>query len=308
MTRKTLYFLMALMFAVALWGCSSQTPESKKAKAKDTVALTVNGVPITEGMIERQITKMGRQHANRPDALRSGQMRAAVIQNIVGEILVLEGAREAGIEVKDGQVAEKLSFIKQKLGDERFAAKLSQEGLTQEEFRQELMNNLLKQRFVNSLVPDDAVTVEDAKKVYTESPIPMIHPAQLKVRFIQVSTFVEADQVLKNIEASGFEDVADEMREKDGVMVSSYGWTSPGIYSKGISEGLRILEAGQTGGPYEGKAGWFIFHVAEKKHESPKSFEEARDGIIRDLLQNKKRAALAHWVGTERSKAEIVGE
>ncbi len=306
MTRKTLYFLMALMFAVALWGCSAETPQSKKARARDKVALTVNGVPITEGMIERQITKMASQHSNRPDALRSEQMRDAVIQNLVTEVLVLEGAREAGIEVKDEQVAKKLSFIKQKMGDERFAAKLGKDGLTQEEFRQELMNNLLKQRFVNFLVPEDSVTVEDAKKVYTGSPIPMIHPAQLKVRFIQVSTFEEADKTLKNIKASGFEGVADEMQGKGGAMVSSYGWTSPGMYSKGISEGLRNLEAGQTGGPYEGKEGWFIFHVAEKKTERPKSFEEARDGIRMELLQNKKRAALAHWVGTKRSEAEIV--
>ncbi len=306
MTRKTLYFLMALMFAVALLGCSSETPQSRKAKARDKVALTVNGAPITEGMIEQEIAKMGRQHSNSPEALKSEQMRDAVIQNLVGEVLVLEGAREAGFEITEAQVAGKVSFIKQRMGDEKFAAKLGREGLTQEEFGQELRNKLLKQRFVNSLVPEDAVTEEDAKKVYKESPIPMIHPAQLKVRFIQVSTFDEADKALENIEASGFEDVADEMQGKGGAMVSSYGWTSPGMYSKDISEGLRALEAGQTGGPYEGKEGYFIFHVAEKKPERPKSFSEARDGIVRELLQNKKMAALAHWVGKMRSEAEIV--
>ncbi len=306
MTKKTLCLLMALMLAVALWGCSSETPQSKKAKVKDKVALTVNGAPITEAMIERQIMKMGRQHSNRPDALRSDQMREAVIKNLVTELLVLEGARAAGIEVTDEQVEEKLSFVRDRMGAEKFAAMLEKKGLMQEGFMQELRDNILRQRFVDSLVPEDSVTEEDAKKIYVESPIPMIHPAQLRVRFIQVGTFEEAVKVLDNIKASGFDEVADEIQEKGEFMVSAYGWTSPGMYSEGISEGLRALEAGQTGGPFEGKEGYFIFHAAEKKLERPKSFDEAKAGIMRDLIQNRKRAELAHWMARERGEAEIV--
>lgn len=306
MTRKTLYVLITLMAAIAFAGCSSETPQSKKARDRAKVALTVNGAPITEGMIERQIMKMGSQHSNRPDALRSEQMREAVIENLVNELLVLEAAKEAGIELTDEQVEGKFSFIRDRMGAEKFAAMIEKKGLSEGEFRQELRDNILRQRFADSLVPNDTVSEDDAKKIYVESPMPMIHPAQLKVRFIQVSTFEEANKVLGNIESSGFDEVADDMQGKGEFMVSSYGWTSPGMYSKGISEGLRALEAGQTGGPFEGKKGYFIFHVAEIKTERPKSFDEAKDGIIRDLIQNKRRAELAHWVARERGEAEIV--
>ncbi len=308
MTRKILYLLMTLMAAIAFAGCSSETPQSKKARALDKVALTVNGAPITEAMIQRQIMKMGSQHSNRPDALRSEQMREAVIENLVNELLVLEAAKEAGLKVTDEQVEGKFSFIRDRMGAEKFAAMLDKKGLSEEEFRQELRDNILRQRFADSLVPKDTVAEEDAKKIYVESPLPMIHPAQLKVRFIQVNTFEEANKVLDSIESSGFDEAADQLQEKGEFMVSSYGWTSPGMYSKGISEGLRALEAGQTGGPFEGKNGYFIFHVAEKKSERPKSFDEAKDGIMRDLIQNRRRAELAHWVARERGEAGIVNK
>ncbi|KKL61693.1 hypothetical protein LCGC14_2192730, partial [marine sediment metagenome] len=183
--------------------------------------------------------------------------------------------------------------------------KIQRDGLDEATFRDVIKNNMMNQRFANSFVSRDSVTEDDAKKIYTESPIPFIHQAQLKLRFIQVPTFDRADAVMKDIMARGFEEVAGEMEDKGEGMVSGYGWTSPGMYSSDIADGLRGLEAGATGGPYEGRQGYFVFHVQEKKPERPKSFAEVKDQIIKDLFGEKKRVALAHWLGKQRGAASI---
>ncbi len=309
--KKTLYVLLAalaLLGMLVFLGCAKEGDKGdgkQAAKEPDKVAVRVNGDPITEGMIERELRKLGSQHSKSPDALKSEEMREAIIKNLVGEALLLQGARNKGIEVSGEEVEAKLAFVKEQLGVEGFAKKIQRDGLDEATFRDVIKNNMMNQRFANSFVSRDSVTEDDAKKIYTESPIPFIHQAQLKLRFIQVPTFDRADAVMKDIMARGFEEVAGEMEDKGEGMVSGYGWTSPGMYSSDIADGLRGLEAGATGGPYEGRQGYFIFHVEEKKPERPKSFKEVKGQIIKDLYKEKKRVALAHWLGAQRDAAII---
>ena len=311
MRNKTLYLLFGVLVGAMLFsGCSKEGSKeiAKKPADPDKVAVKVNSTPITEGMIANEMKKVGGQHTNNPEALKSAEMRKAIIENLVGETLILQGARKEGIEVSDEEVDKKISFIREQLGAEGYAQKLKSENLDEPTLKIAIKDRMIKQLFLDSLVPQDTVTEDAAKKIYTESPTPYIHPAQLNLRFIQMDSFDRANAVLKNIKAKSFDIVATDMEASGEGMVSGYGWTSPNMYSKSISDGLTTLSAGDLGGPYEGKQGYFIFHVKEKKPERPKTFDEVKGQIMQELYQEKKKVALAHWLGKERGAASIVQE
>jgi parvulin-like peptidyl-prolyl isomerase len=286
--------------AVLILGCTKPAEEIK-------VVAMVNGEPITEDQLEHGLKKMAPQHSASPEAMNDDAMKKAVLETLITETLMLQGAREAGIELKEGELEAKLAFIRKQLGEEAFRAKLEAEGQDFDDYSDTLARTMLRQRFFDSLAPEESVTEEDVKKAYTESPVPFLHSARMKVRFIQTESFEQAEEIIKLLKKDGaeFDKVAEEVEAGGIAMVSGYGWTTPGMYSPEIAEGLKRLDSGGTGGPYEGKMGYFIFHVEEKTPERPKSFEEARSEIKRSLLDKKRRAAFAHWIAQKRSNSKI---
>jgi parvulin-like peptidyl-prolyl isomerase len=306
MNKNKLTLSLVAIAIFVMIGCAQEPSEKAAPPAQvDKVIAKVNGKPILESIVQQKLKEMAGQHSKRPDALKSPEMRRAVIDTIAGEMLILEGAIEAEILVTAEDVDAKIEYIKKQLGEVQFKKKMGSTPEILATFRQQLKESMMKQRFADSLVPEGSATLELAKKTYSESPIPYIHQARFNLRFIQSKTFVDADKIFKDISKSGFDKVAGELDKSGNAMVSGYGWTVSSMYSKGIKDGLRVLESGETGGPYEGKKGYYIFHVKEKQPERVKSFDEARVEIMRNIFSEKRRTALAHWLGKKRSVAKV---
>ncbi len=294
--------LVAMAVALAFAGVSC-TKAPEKVVDKKQVIVLVNDEAITQIMVQRSLKAISSQHGSGDKP--SPNLKEAVLENLISEMLMLQGAREAQMLMGDAELADKLAFVRKQIGPEAFAQRLSDMDATEDEYAQEIRKKVMRQRFVDSLVDTNAVSEDMARRVFDESTTPYLKPAQAEVRFIQADTFEQANKIKQKASREGFDKVAETLTAGEGIVASGYGWTSVSMYGPEISKGLRGLGKGETGGPYKGRQGYFLFRVKDKKPESPMSFDEVKDKIMNDLMTNERNKALAHWLSGRRSSAKL---
>lgn len=267
----------------------------------------VNGEGISRKMLELKIEERVREHEERGAvSVDRTALRPAVLEQMISETLLLQGARAANIAVPDEDVQKEIHGMSQRMGRERFEQRLSDRSLTVEEFAVIVRENLMKERFAESLFTADDITGEEMLRFYRESPRPFIKPESVNVRFIHTTFKLDAEALMKKIKKRSDFDRVSDAAEEQGHTVSNYGWASPDMFSPEISDALRKLKPGGYGGPYKGREGYYIFMLKERQKERPKTFEEARDEIRSLLLQKKRAAAVLHWVSAKRKQAAVV--
>ena len=299
--KRTLIIMLALTLGLFAYACSkTEDKEARKALPPDTVLVKVNGEPITEAMVQRALKTIAGQHSGETTA-----MREAMVENLIAEMLLLQSAREADSEVSPQEAVLKVSFIREQMGADGFAQKLASLGLNEDEYTQDVGDNMLRQRYLDSLMNPNVFSEEAAKRKFGESTTPYLTTAQTHVRFIQADTFEQANKIMERVRAGDFDKVADELADSGDAIVSGYGWTSVSMYGKELSEGLLALGKGEVGGPYKGRQGYFLFRVKDRKTERPQSFDEVKGQIMSELRDTERSKVMAHWLAEKRAAATL---
>jgi len=222
----------------------------------DKVVATVNGQAITEGDLIIAAQEFDKDLAQVPP----DQQRAQLISIVVDIKLLALAAEAQGLD-KSENVVRNLAFIKQRL----------------------LRNEYLKTK-VMAAVTDDLVRQRFGEELATFVPADQVH-----VRHVLVKTEDEAKAVIADLDKGG--DFAAIAKEKS---------QDPGSAPNGGD--LGFIGRGQTVPPFEDAAfalaigaysktpvqtnfGWHVIKLEEKRKEAPPTFDERRDQIRNDLLQ-----------------------
>ena len=142
-----------IVLPFALWGVSSYTRSGNKTNA----VATVNGFNITQQVYNnalRQQQERLREQLGKnfdPAMLDSPEMKRAVLDNLVSQRLMLQGARKARLVVTDEQVASVISGIEAfqeggKFDRKRYEAALANQGKSPIGFEESLREDLLWQQ------------------------------------------------------------------------------------------------------------------------------------------------------------------
>lgn len=290
------YLLVLLLVLVALLAACEKKP-----------AAVVNGDVITEEAVKKQMEKSMGDHMTNGAKVDKDTLRESVVQQLIAEKLMLQGAMEEGMDVTPEEVGKEMERIKARIGSpEEFKRQLTEMSLTEEQYKEYVRQNMIKDRFIKYLAEDAPVTEEQIEEYYKTSPTPFLKPESVNVRFIESDTIEHAEALIKEIEEKGFDKAADIIAAENRAFVSNYGWTSPAAFSPEISKAMDKLGEGDYGGPYKGKSGYYIIRIKEKQAETPKTLEEARDEIRKTLEAQKKTAALAHWIAARKKTSTIV--
>jgi len=145
--------LAIVVLPFALWGVSSYTRSGNTA---DAVA-TVNGSKITQQEFNNALRQQQDRLRERlgknfdPSMLDSPEMKRAVLENLVSQRLMLQGAREARLVVSDAQVASVISGIETfqdggKFDRKRYETVLANQGKSPIGFEESLREDLLWQQ------------------------------------------------------------------------------------------------------------------------------------------------------------------
>lgn len=254
--------------------CLSALPHVYAADA-DAMA-TVNGKPIKKSWVEFIL---------RDAEARSGQkandnMKAAVINELVGSELAYQEAQKAGIDkLPDFIASEELARRK-----------------------------LLVNAFLADFIKKNPVTEAEKKEGY-EQYKKELGDKEYSARHILVKTDTEAKAIIAELKkGADFAKLAKDKsldpgsKDKGGDL----GWFSPAGMVKPFADALTTLKKGDTTPePVQSQFGWHIIKLVDTRPLQAPAYDKVKDGIERTLQQRKLEKFMLGL--KDKAKIEVTG-
>ncbi len=294
MKNYTSILVLSIVIPVFLSGCSKPP-------------IIVNGKEIDRKTYEFRLNERVEAHKQMELGVDMSRIKQAVIQELIGETLILEEAAGRDIQVSDEDLDKQITSMRKSTGKEEFDSRLKEKGIALDQFKTMTKEKMIISKFVTTLVNEDAVHEDEIREYYSNSPKPFIKPIRVFMRLIEFpneEAALAALEIMKNNKSS-FDQMADELREEKQAFSTDYGWVNPAVFSPSLSSAIKGLDVGTHGGPYKGKSSYFLIRVKDREKETVATFEEVKDDINTLLLQQKRQAAIAHWVVDRKKMAKI---
>jgi len=303
----------------------------------DSVAVTINSVDITESQIEAQVKpQLERMAARVPPAFAEQykkQLRQQVLDKIIVERLLDERVKAEKIVVTEEDVTDQIKEIASQqqppLSLEDFKVLIEATGQSFDEVKQWVQKRLGYQKLLQAQFADKInITEDDAKKYYSENKKPFETPEQVRVSHILIkpdTTDPNADpnevkarakakteNLLKQIKGGAdFAELA--LANSDDPRSAAKGGDL-GLFPRGgmaptletFEKTAFELKVGQVSEIVETQFGYHIIKVADRKDTSVKTFEQAKDDILKMLTQTRQGELAKEYINVLKAKANIV--
>lgn len=134
----------------------------------------------------------------------------------------------------------------------------------------------------------NAVSEEAAKKIYDEK-IGSVKPEQeVHARHILVATEAEAKEVAERLKkGEDFATVAKEKSKDTNAEGGDLGFFARGQMLKPFEDAAFALDVGKISDPVQTQFGWHIIKVEEKRDQPAPSFDQVKEAILSQLVQQK---------------------
>ncbi len=145
----------------------------------------------------------------------------------------------------------------------------------------------LRDAFFDSSIRN-AVAEAEAKKIYDEK-LSKIKPEQeVRARHILVETEAEAKDILERLKkGEDFAALAKEKSKDSNAEGGDLGFFTRGQMLKPFEDAAFALDVGKTSEPVQTQFGWHIIRVEEKRDQALPSFDQVKEAIIAQLVQQK---------------------
>ncbi|BBG66101.1 peptidyl-prolyl cis-trans isomerase PpiD [Hydrogenimonas sp.] len=312
---KKFIFLFISLTAVYLFASSDTNTTGKNG-----VVATVNGYNITKAELDRQVgILMPRSFFHStvtPEKLKEVEKDA--LKELVKKHLLLQYAKKRGYKIPDSIVEREEKKIKKAFGSqERFEAALKRSNLTYDEFKKELLNDLLMQKLYDKEIKTD-LTEEDLKEYYEKNKYKFKVPEKIKVRIIYVrndptdpkgheKALKRAQEALDKIKnGENFADIASKYsnamsRIKGGDM----GFVHKGMLDEPIEKVAYSLKKGEVSDIVETPKGFYIIKLEEISPAVQLDFDQVKENLKKELKSKYENRKLEAILKQMRQSAEI---
>jgi len=309
-----------------------QVPE----EPADSVAVTLNGVDITEAelqeIIKPQLEKMTQQGKQLPPAFAQAyekQLRQQAIDRIIIEQLLDEQVKEANIVVTEEEVINQITAIlaaqRPPVSLEEFKKTRAESGQSFDEVKEQVQKGMTYQKVMEAQWAGKInITEEDAKKYYDENPTQFEVKEQVRASHILIkpdTTVSEADPNQAKAEAKakiqglleqikGGADFAELAKANSDCPSAARGgdldFFDRGKMAAPFEKAAFALEVGEVSDIVETRFGYHIIKVTDHKDASTTSFEQAKNNLIRQLTRKKQSELANNYIESLKAAANIV--
>lgn len=331
---------LAIFLTVSGLSCKKKDADKSSTDSGANIAVTINGVNILESEIDRlvkpQLEMIAKQSAQLPPTFAeqyAKQLREQFIEQTIRRNLLDEKVKEANIVITDEEVMSTIEEIatsqKEPLSLEEFKKKMAEYGQNFDEVKEEVREGLARNKFMQAHWAGKInVTEEDARKYYDENPKQFEQPEQvrashilIKPEFIDPNDDPNADpneaKAKARAKAEGLlkqlKDGADfaELAKIHSTCPSApkggdLGFISRGETTPAFENAAFELEIGQISEIVETEYGCHIIKVTDHKEASKIAFDQAKDNIIRQLIQTMQSELAEEYIESLKAKANIV--
>ena len=315
----------------------SAEPNIGVKTAADDIAVTVNGVAITESQIEAALKPQLKKLASRVKGKQNidqykKMLRPQILDSMITKMLLEEKIKQAQIVATDEEADAKLQEIaaSQNKTVQDLKALMKARGMSFEETKERIRKGVAYEKLMKKQFADKInVTEEDAKNWYSQHKKHFEKPEQVRASHILIKpqkadpnaadpneakakakaeAKIKAENLLKQVKAGAdFATLAKEnsacpSAQKEGDL----NLFSRGRMVKPFEEAAFKLKVGQVSDVVETRFGYHIIKVTDHKQVSPRPFEEAKEYIIQRLTWMKRVNLTREYIEPLKAKANIV--
>lgn len=316
--------------SLGVMGCSNKTEGAEKEsttqasgteKADDTVIAKVGDATIVQADLAKEmnyieqllVMQFGENYKDNEDAMALYKQQEELMLNyLIESRLVIQNAKELGIEVDEAEVDKEINAGKTQLGsEEEFKKFLEGQGITEEKFREQLKENIVIGKVLEKVTKDVTVTDDDVAKFYEENKAQFTTRPGAKMSHI----LVEKEEDAKKIKAEydGGKDFADLAAEYGTDGTKSTGGSLGGFieydstqYDPDFLAGAKALKEGEVSDPVKTQFGYHLIKVdGVQTEEVVAPLEEVKENIKAKLLQEKQYQKFSEHIAALKEKAKI---
>ncbi|MBX7100357.1 MAG: peptidyl-prolyl cis-trans isomerase [Myxococcaceae bacterium] len=296
----------ALALLVLVTGC----PEQARPQQDPNVIALVNGEVIArkdfERELGRELTALEGRGAPTPEQVEP--YKQALLDTVIERTLLLQAARQSGIEVTQEEVDRRVLALSSEYPAESFDAALTQSQTTRAELTRSTKARLLIEKLFERDVLARVAVPEDAiRRYYDEHPDEFQEAEQVHAMQIVVASPDDAKRIQGQLFAGKkFPDLARRYSlSADGKVGGDLGFFARGVMPPQFDEAVFKLGVGQVSDVVSTDYGFHVFKVVEKKPARKRELHEVRPGIEQKMLAQLREEGQKDYVKSLRAKAEI---
>jgi peptidyl-prolyl cis-trans isomerase SurA len=318
MKKWFLPMLFLLLAALPAWGADSVIEE---------IVARINSDIVTRTELQRSRDEvrqeLRQQFGDKADAMLA-QREKDVLRDLIDQQLLLQKAKDKGLTA-DTELIKRLDEMRKQMNlssMEELEKAAREQGVSFEDFKQNLRNQILTQLVIRSEVqPKIQITKEDEKKYYEEHQKDLEHPERVRLSEILVSTEKlepgdqagvaaaqqKAQQLLEQVRGgAAFDEVA--KKNSDGPTAAQggdLGYFKRGTLARPLEEKAFAMKSGEVTDVVRTKQGFLILKVTEHELSGLPPLKDVEPEIGERLYYQKLQPALREYLTKLREDAYI---
>lgn len=282
------------------------------AAVVDRVVAVVNGEIITLSDLQRE------QALRKQD---NGLDQRQLLEEMIDRKLQMTAAKRAGLDVTDKELNDAVADIMKRnsLDEKQFGAALAKEGITLEQYKAELREQMTLSRIFNKFVRSGvAVNDEEVREYYERNQQQYGLPEEIRVRQIffglpekatPAQTAAVKERAVRALErARKGEDFIRLVKELSESPTASsggdLGYVQRDQAVQEIQDATNGLKPGDVGGPVQFGGGYNIIKLEEIRRPV-KPFEKVKEEIGKMLYEQKMENTYRTWLQSLRGDSHI---
>lgn len=246
-------------------------PPFGKSSNNDAVA-RVNNVDITKNSLYEEMVKAGGPQT---------------LDGLITMEVIRQAMEEQSLTVTEEDLNKEIDALKASFpSEEDFNTALGQAGMTIDDLKEQATTQIQLKKLLGDKVQP---TEEEIEQTYEQNKDRYATPEQVRASHILVETKEEAEEIEMQLkEGADFAEIAAEKNEdatKDrGGDLNFFG---RGEMDPAFEEAAFKLAVGEISGPVQSSFGYHIIKVTDKKEATNPTFEEKKEEIREELINQK---------------------
>ena len=194
--NRPLAAILALA-AFAMWGCKHDAAPSPDVWA------VVNGQAITRDQVQKYYRSRLNAQAQQGQPTSPSQDEAlsltiSIVDELINDELMLQRAKQLGIDAKDGEVEDKFTEVKSPFTEDQFQQQLKDRGVTVDDLKQDIRRQITLDKIMTREVSSKVtITDQDVSDFYNENRS-QFNVAETQYRVAQIVVTPRKDPQIRN--------------------------------------------------------------------------------------------------------------
>ncbi len=309
MKRKTetiVFFL--LIIGLGFYG-------SVSAEVVDRIVAIVDADIVTQVQLNRgiapyieQIENSGYDDEKKKEMIED--VTKKVLNSLIEKSLTEQEAKKYRITISEAELDGAVNNVKENrsLNDEELEAALAKEGMTLEQYRKDLGNQILRARLINHEVKSKVVVSKASiEKYYEENKDKYVGVKKYHIRNILMGNFDKASEIKKMLDEN--QDFV-QLAKTHSIAPNAQDGGDLGLFDisnfpESIKNAIAELEKGDHTQVISTARGFQIFYVQDIVMDGGKTKEQAYDEIHGILYKEQVERKFKGWLESLKKKAHI---